>query len=216
MLSSWILSARAASHTGTTPFSARADALLLASRLITHSNRVAAKHGALASTGILTLSPGSVNTVPGNVRFSLDIRAPADAIVETVEAELKRDSALLANGQALDGEPGAATGLPLSVNWTTDFVSPAVLFHQDCIHSVREAAKSILGGEGLFRDMTSGAGHDSVYASKRCPTSMIFVPSRNGISHHPEEWTSPEDCTLGAEVLCQSVLRYDRLLAGRA
>lgn len=61
--------------------------------------------------------------------------------------------------------------------------------------------------------MTSGAGHDSVYTSKRCPTSMIFVPSRNGISHHPEEWTSPEDCALGAEVLCQSVLRYDRKMS---
>lgn len=184
--------------------------------MITHSNRVAAKHAALASTGILTLSPGSVNTVPGDVRFSLDVRAAADTTVEAVEAELKRDFAILAKGGSLgDNELAVATGLPLSVNWTTDFVSPAVLFHQDCIDSVRASAKSVLGGEGLYRDMTSGAGHDSVYTSKRCPTSMIFVPSRNGVSHHPEEWTSPEDCALGAEVLCQSVLRYDRLLARR-
>lgn len=112
--------------------------------------------------------------------------------------------------------------MPLSVHWTTDFVSPAVLFHPDCIDAVRASARSVLEGRGddnqqglLFRDMTSGAGHDSVYTSKRCPTSMIFVPSRNGVSHHPEEWTSAEDCALGAEVLCQSVLRYDRLMAGR-
>lgn len=214
-----------ASHTGTTPFSARADALLLASRMITHSNRVAAKYSALASTGILTLSPGSVNTVPSNVRFSLDIRAPADETVATVEAELKRDFARMASeGNAIIvAEGGSSTtqhqaqkkALPLSVQWTTDFESPAVLFHQDCIAAIRAAAESVLGDKALFRDMTSGAGHDSVYASKRCPTAMIFVPSRNGISHHPEEWTSAEDCALGAEVLCQSVLRYDRMMAKR-
>ncbi|KAG6366135.1 hypothetical protein INS49_000311 [Diaporthe citri] len=203
---------------GTTPFSARADALLLASQLITHSNRVAAKHSALASTGILTLSPGSVNTVPGHVRFSLDVRAAADSAVEAVESELKRDFEVLARRGSIDGDGGPSPqsqreGLPLSVTWKTDFESPAVLFHQDCISAVRAAAKSVLGDEQLFRDMTSGAGHDSVYASKRCPTSMIFVPSKNGVSHHPEEWTSPEDCALGAEVLCQSVMRYDRTMA---
>lgn len=123
-----------ASHTGTTPFSARADALLLAAKLITHSNRVATKQAALASTGILTLSPGSVNTVPGQVRFSLDVRAAADEIVETVEAELKRDFAILAQGGSVDDAPspqGSQQLLPLSVTWTTDFESPAVLFHED-------------------------------------------------------------------------------------
>ncbi|KAF3767171.1 N-carbamoyl-L-amino acid hydrolase [Cryphonectria parasitica EP155] len=202
-----------ASHTGTTPFSARADALLLASRMITHSNRVATQHSALASTGILTLSPGSVNTVPGDVRFSLDVRAAADETVEAVEAQLKRDFATMAGGGSVEGEDITPQRLPLSVHWTTDFVSPAVLFHEDCISAVRAAAQSVLGDEGLYRDMTSGAGHDSVYTSRRCPTSMIFVPSRNGVSHHPEEWTSDEDCTLGAEVLFQSVLRYDRGMA---
>lgn len=215
-----MLTCRAASHTGTTPFSARADALLLASKLITHSNRVAAKHSALASTGILTLSPGSVNTVPGNVRFSLDVRASADSVVEAVESQLRRDFETLARRGSIDGDGRASSqseegGLPLSVTWKTDFESPAVLFHQDCISAVRAAAKSVLGDEKLFRDMTSGAGHDSVYASKRCPTSMIFVPSKNGVSHHPEEWTSDEDCALGAEVLCQSVLRYDRTMAAK-
>jgi acetylornithine deacetylase/succinyl-diaminopimelate desuccinylase-like protein len=170
----------------------------------------------------LTLSPGSVNTVPGTVRFTLDIRAAADETVEAVEAQLKRDFEVLARRESVDDEGGGAAvqgkeeeGLPLSVIWRTDFESPAVLFHQDCISAVRVAARSVLGDEKLFRDMTSGAGHDSVYASKRCPTSMIFVPSRDGVSHHPEEWTSPEDCALGAEVLCQSVLRYDRTLAAK-
>jgi len=166
---------------------------------------VAVKHSALASTGILTLSPGSVNTIPGRVRFSLDIRAPADSTVDTVEAELRQDFASLASSNP-----------KLSVEWQTDSVSPAVDFHPDCIAAVRAAAESVTGSAGLVRDMVSGAGHDSVYTSRRCPTSMIFVPCRNGVSHNPEEYTSPEDCAIGAEVLMQSVLRYDRLRAERA
>lgn len=191
--------------------------MLLAARFITHSNRIAAKHSALASTGILTLSPGSVNTIPGNVQLSLDIRAPADATVETVEAQLKKDFEAMSQGQDVDGHGTLfPSSPPLAVSWNTDSVSPAVLFHKDCIEAVRTSAESVLGDSSLHRDMTSGAGHDSVYASRWCPTSMIFVPSRKGISHNPEEYTSSEDCAIGAEVLCQSVLRYDRLMAQRA
>ncbi|KAI1504760.1 amidase [Biscogniauxia marginata] len=201
-------------HTGTTPLANRADAMLLAARLITHSHWLATKHSALASTGILSLSPGSTNTIPGHVRFSLDIRAPADETVDTVEADMKRDFAALARGEDVAGIlNGSTPGKPLDVSWRTDSVSPAVVFHPDCIAVVRASAEAVTGDKSLVRDMTSGAGHDSVYTSRRCPTSMIFVPSKNGVSHNPEEYTSPEDCSIGAEVLLQSVLRYDRMRA---
>ncbi|KAI8958755.1 amidase [Daldinia sp. FL1419] len=201
-------------HTGTTPLKSRADAMLLAARLITHSHRLATTHSAVASTGILTLSPGSTNTIPGHVSFTLDIRAPTDVTIDAMEADLKRDFAALAVGKDVGGLlAGSTPGKPLSVGWRTDFVSPATIFHPDCIAVVRASAEAVTGSSNLVRDMTSGAGHDSVYASRRCPTSMIFVPSKNGVSHNPEEYTSPEDCAIGAEVLLQSVLRYDRLRA---
>ncbi|KAI0846404.1 amidase [Daldinia vernicosa] len=201
-------------HTGTTPLKSRADAMLLAARLITHSHRLATAHSAVASTGILTLSPGSTNTIPGHVSFTLDIRAPADATIDAMETDLKRDFAALAAGNDIGGLLANSTpGKPLSVEWRTDFVSPATIFHPDCIDVVRASAEAVTGSSSLVRDMTSGAGHDSVYASRRCPTSMIFVPSKNGVSHNPEEYTSPEDCTIGADVLLQSVLRYDRMRA---
>lgn len=78
---------------------------------------------------------------------------------------------------------------------------------------MRAAAASVLGprAPGGVRDITSGAGHDSVYASRICPTSMIFVPCRDGVSHHPAEYASPADCAAGANVLMQSILRYDKL-----
>ncbi|KAK9422895.1 putative Peptidase M20 dimerization domain-containing protein [Seiridium unicorne] len=201
-------------HAGTTPLANRADALLLSSYLIAHSHRLATKLSAVATTGIIVASPGSVNTIPGHVRFKLDIRAPTDETLERLETEMKRDFGILAAGGDVDGlRAGGTTGQPQSIVWQTDTVTPATTFHSDCVEIVRASAASVTSSDNLFRDMTSGAGHDSVHTSLRCPTSMIFVPSRNGISHNPTEYTSPEDCSIGAEVLLQSVLRYDRLRA---
>lgn len=189
----------------------RADALLLASRLITHSHRLATKHNALASTGILNLTPGSTNTIPGHVSFTMDIRAPADETVELVEKDMKRDFDLLAQGIDVDGLlAGSTPSLPLSLTWQTDTISTATKFHPDCIQAVRESAESVLGTKDGMIDISSGAGHDSVHTSKHCPTTMIFIPCKGGVSHNPEEYSTPEECAIGAEVLCQAVLRYDQ------
>jgi len=92
--------------------------------------------------------------------------------------------------------------------------SESVQFDRTCVECVRAAANDVVGEAG-YKDMTSGAGHDSVYTSKVCPTSMIFVPCRDGISHNPAEYASPEDCAAGAQVLLQAVLRYDELWKDR-
>ncbi|KAG5665438.1 hypothetical protein KAF25_009563 [Fusarium avenaceum] len=197
-------------HTGSTPFADRADALLLAARLITHSHRLATKHNALASTGILNLTPGSTNTIPGHVSFSLDIRSPSDETVEKLEKELRRDFDLLARGTDVDGLlAGSTPALTLSLEWRTDTISNATKFHPDCIQAVRDSAESILGKDAAI-DISSGAGHDSVYTNKHCPTTMIFIPCKGGVSHNPEEYSTPEECAIGAEVLCQAVVRYDQ------
>jgi len=92
-------------------------------------------------------------------------------------------------------------------------------FDSRCIEVVRAAAhealtlSSVPKPEDMMMDMKSGAGHDSAWTSRVIPTGMIFVPSRNGISHNPSEYTSPEDCALGAQVLLGAVLRYDALMA---
>ncbi|KAF2116701.1 hypothetical protein BDV96DRAFT_611930 [Lophiotrema nucula] len=201
-------------HTGTTDLKSRADALLTASKMILHSHRVATASSALASTGILNLKPGSTNTVPGEVTFSLDIRAPQNETVVRVTNQIKDDFAKIAAGEdVLHSNQDCTLGLPCSVSITEDFDSPATTFHSSCIDAVRQSAHSVLGSnsKNLVMDMVSGAGHDSVYASKRCPTSMIFVPCREGVSHNPREFCSPEDCAIGAQVLLQSVIRFDRM-----
>ncbi|OMP85480.1 putative hydrolase [Diplodia seriata] len=215
-------------HTGTTPFPTRSDALLTASKLILHSHRLATAHpSALASTGILSLTPGSTNTVPGRVRFSLDIRSPSDAVLDALEDALRTDFAAIARGDAAPGSSsllggagtdvsaGCTKGVPCELEWTTDSISPAVVFHDDAVACVRRASGWYDATKGLTRDLTSGAGHDSVYASRRCPTGMIFVPCRDGVSHNPSEYCAPEDCAAGAQVLLGSVLAFDRMRADR-
>ena len=208
-------------HTGTTDLAHRADALLAASRMVLASHNAASRtgRGALASTGMVDVRPGSINTVPGTVRFSLDIRAPQDEVLDELEAVLREEFEKLARGEDVGGlTEGGTRGLPCKVEWRTDSVSQALKFHPDCIDCVTETSKTLFGAEKAQEktmEMMSGAGHDSAYTSKRCPTSMIFVPCRDGVSHNPTEYCEPEDCAIGAQVLLGSVLRYDRLRAAR-
>ncbi|OJD12026.1 hypothetical protein AJ78_07314 [Emergomyces pasteurianus Ep9510] len=196
-------------HTGTTAFEHRADALYASARMMVRAREIAQKHGGLASVGIVDIKPGSVNTIPGFVSFSLDFRAADTAIVERCDAELREEFAAIA------AEEGKGIGKPCRVEWVLDFDSPAVNFHEDCIGCVAESARSVVkdlpNPESLYRTIRSGAGHDSVFTSKRVPTSMVFVPCKDGVSHHPEEYSSADDCVTGASVILQAVVRYDRM-----
>ncbi|OGE55763.1 hypothetical protein PENARI_c004G05307 [Penicillium arizonense] len=197
-------------HTGTTAFEHRADALYAFSRMMVRAREVAAAKGCLASVGIVEAKPGSVNTVPGLVSFSLDIRGPETELVVEVEKELRSEF------DAIAAAEGAGIGKPCRVEWTLDFDSPAVKFHEDCIDCVQQSAHAVVADapvadtKSLVRSIMSGAGHDSVFTSKRVPTSMIFIPCKDGLSHHPEEFSTAEDCATGASVILQAVVRYDR------
>ncbi|KAL6857352.1 hypothetical protein J3F83DRAFT_763692 [Trichoderma novae-zelandiae] len=192
-------------HTGTTPLTSRSDPLLAASRMIVASNSIAKSLGALASTGVFKIPPSSsTNTIASQVVFTLDIRHPDDTVVDQVQSlcfEAFRDIA-------------KQDGRGVQVGWALDTASPATKFDPDCIGMVEKAATDLVGADGWLH-ITSGAGHDSVNTSGRCPTTMIFVPCKDGVSHHPEEYCSPEDCALGAQALLESVVNYDKLRAGR-
>jgi hydantoinase/carbamoylase family amidase len=210
----------AASHTGTTPLQSRSDALLAASKMILYSHRSATKHNALVSTGIFNAFPGSTNTVPGLVSLSIDIRAPADSTVDMVEADLRESFQKIAEGENIDGlNTGGTPNKPCRLaRFDEDSRSLATVFHDDCIRAVSDSAQGLFGAdfEKLAKEMVSGAGHDSVQTNHICPTSMIFVPCRDGVSHNPKEYCSPEDCSIGAQVLLGAVLRYDQLRASKA
>lgn len=150
-------------HTGTTDFQNRSDALLTASKLILHSHNKATELGCLASTGILNLKPGSTNTVPGFVQFSLDIRCRDDHKLVELERALKSDFAEIAAGNEIGGlNTLGIKGKGCTVVWQLDTESPATKFHEDCVKCVEASAKDMLGvnAENQVQRMTSGAGHD--------------------------------------------------------
>lgn len=170
-------------HTGTTPLDMRSDSILAAAKMIAASNAVAKEKGALASTGVLKIPPGSsTNTLASQVTFTLDVRHPDDAVVSEVLDEI------LTRFNAIAKEDGRG----VSFDYTLDTDSPAAKFDKDCIAAVQSSAEDLFGADGWL-PITSGAGHDTVCTSSRCPSTMIFVPCRDGVSHHPEEYCSPED-----------------------
>ncbi|TEA13901.1 N-carbamoyl-L-amino-acid hydrolase [Colletotrichum sidae] len=192
-------------HTGTTPLKSRKDPLLAASKMIASSNAIAKNLGALASTGVIKIPPSSsTNTIISEVTFTLDVRHPEDSVVEQVQQQC------LESFEKIAKEDGRG----VEFTWMLDTDSPAVKFDKDCIQAVENAANGLFGADGWL-PITSGAGHDSVYTSKRCPTTMIFVPCKDGVSHHPEEYCSPADCANGTQALLEAVVSYDKLRASR-
>lgn len=187
-----------ASHAGATEFKYRADALLFASGIVVKAREMAEKAGVLATVGILRAEPGSVNTTPDSVYMTLDIRHRDNEMVATFAADFQG---------WLKQAAGREGGITFEMSKT--FESRATKFDEVAIACVRDSAGAVTGKHDV-PSMTSGAGHDSVNTSKHCPTAMVFVPCRKGVSHHPEEWCEKEHCAVGTDVIVQSVLRFDQ------
>lgn len=171
-------------HTGTTPMKSRSDALLGAAKMIVATNNIVTQgeifeRGGRATIAVINSLPQSINTIAGNVRLGLDIRAPADADVEHIESLCK------ARFQDICDEHG------LKLEFENFWVSPALNFDPVMVQCVRDSARSSMGGTCL--ELVSGAGHDSVYTSRKVPTAMIFVRCRDGVSHNPAEYSRPEE-----------------------
>ncbi|HLM40946.1 MAG TPA: Zn-dependent hydrolase [Microvirga sp.] len=184
-------------HTGSTPMSLRANALLGAARIIEQVNQIALDHAPLAvgTVGLVEVKPNSRNVIPGHVFFTVDFRHPDDAVLDEMERKL------------LDAVPSVAQEIGLTPEAKKVWDSPAVRFDPDCIAAVRAGAEKA----GLpSRDMVSGAGHDAAYVARVAPTTMIFVPCEGGLSHNEAESTTFEECSAGAQVLLNAILEYDQ------
>lgn len=181
----------AANHAGTTPMNMRRDAGLVVAKVQLFLDEYVRKKGSsVATVGRVVYEPNAINVIPGKVMFSVDLRDPDEAVLEDVELALERYLEKLADemGVVIDSKQLAR-------------FSP-VEFSKEIVHRVEEAAKK----RGLsWRRMTSGAGHDAQMMARICPTGMIFVPSRDGVSHHPDEFTTDKDLIAGANVLLDVV-----------
>lgn len=188
-------------HTGTTPLEFRRDALLATAQVITGVNEAAKRHKGLASIARLNLLPDIVNVIPGEVEFILDIRHETDEGLALV-----RKDCLAVIEEACLNKIGNGTKLPYTI--TDPYPYLATHFNKDLIKVVDESATSIVGAD-MKHTMVSGAGHDSCATNLVIPTAMIFVPSKDGVSHNPSEHTEPEELETGFKVLLETILRYD-------
>lgn len=181
-------------HAGPTPMRYRHDALAAAARLIDRLQALAMADGSGATKvtfGCLEIDSPSRNVIPGEVRLSVDLRHVDEGELDDLEARYDRELA------------DAAEAFGVEVTSERIWASPVVNFDAGCIEAVERAART----QGVpYRRMMSGAGHDSVYVSRVAPTSMIFIPCRDGISHNEAEYATPEHCALGAQVLCDALL----------
>ncbi len=178
-------------HAGATPMELRRDALAGAARAVLALREQARRTpGMTANVGIIGAEPGATNSVPGACEFTIDVRSPDDPGLAAVEAEVGRTLRAIAEDE----------GLGLEV---TELYRLRAAPMDERLRAVLESAAEAEGATRML--MPSGAGHDAQVLARHVPSAMLFVPSRAGVSHSPEEHTSDEHCALGARVLARAL-----------
>ena len=181
-------------HAGTTSMTRRRDAGLALVRLLAEiDRRFPALSGprSVWTTGRITLEPGAPSIIAGRAEMLFQLRDADPAVLERFDAELRR----------LVDEANRAGSCPLTIE-VIGQSRPALM--DDGLQSAITKAASA-NAPGLAMSMPSGAGHDAQYLARVMPSSMLFVPSIGGISHHWSENTSDEDLVLGAQVFADAV-----------
>ena len=180
-----------AAHAGTAERHERRDALMAAARMVTAIDRAAADPADVKLTvGLFQVSPNAPSVVPAAVLFSVDLRHPDDALVDRLDAEIRR---------LVEAERG-----PCEVELRQIQHNPSVVFSRELAREIASISRELAISS---RELASAAGHDARQLAAVCPTGMIFVPCRDGISHNPAEWAEPDDLTAGARVLADLLHR---------
>lgn len=180
-------------HAGPTPMALRKDALQVAARLMQQVVACAERHRphGRGTVGMVQVQPNSRNVIPGQVKFSIDLRNASDADCDSMDSDIRAVAAQLS----------ADSGLPIRIDLVSSY--PAQTFHPDCIAAVARAA-----GKLGYSQMpaVSGAGHDAVYMARLAPTAMVFIPCKDGISHNEIEDAQPGHISAGCNVLLHAML----------
>lgn len=187
-----------ANHAGSTAMADRKDALVAASGFINKVPDITRAYGnefTVATVGTIKVTPHSVNVIPGTCTFSLEIRDQSSEIMKLIEDKLHEE---LENISKKYGVTYTFT--------PTSYHNPAPM--SDMVKGTIEEAVKGLGID--YTVIPSGAFHDSLIMTSVFPTGMIFVPSKDGISHSRYEYTAPEDIENGCNVLLNTVLKLDK------
>ena len=181
-------------HAGTTPMDNRKDALIGASEFVLAVNRIAKKvgNGTVGTVGQLKISPNAANVIPGYVELSVDIRSTSEENIKKAYEELVKEIEVIEKENDLD------------IQIIKNLYIPPVDMSEDIIDIMESVVNKL---NYSYMKMNSGAGHDAMVMAKLAPTSLIFVPSKDGLSHHPDEWTEYEDLGKGIELMLNTVMK---------
>jgi N-carbamoyl-L-amino-acid hydrolase len=183
-----------ANHAGTTPMDMRNDAFMGLADFAHEVPRVLEENGSersRATIGKAEILPGAANTVPGLVEFSLDVRDTSEVILDELSAAFRKALSAIARRR----------------NLMFEFEQKSYLRPVACHPQIVEQLLGQATRLGLeFERMPSGAAHDAQIMGSRVPVGMIFVPSKNGQSHSPAEWTAWSDIEAGANLMLQTLL----------
>lgn len=195
-LFTWSVALRGESnHAGTTPMELRNDAFMGLADFAHEIPRILAENGtdrSRATIGKAQILPGAVNTVPGLVEFSLDCRDTSAAVLDELSVAFRKTLSAIARSRKLMFEFEQKSYLP------------PVACSSKLVDLVLTETRR-LGLE--YQRMPSGAAHDAQVIGSVVPVGMIFVPSKNGQSHSPAEWTAWSDIEAGANVMLQVLLK---------
>jgi allantoate deiminase len=179
-------------HAGTTPMQLRRDALAAAAEVMAVVEEEASATGTSVGTiGQMSVEPGGINIIPGRVELALDLRDIDEGMRDLVEDRILKRARGLCERRGVGFETEVLQRMtPIS-----------------CSETVRGAVRAACEELGLGTyDLASGAAHDGMQLAGLCPVGMIFIRSKDGVSHNPDEWSSKEDCTTGANVLYHATL----------
>ena len=182
-----------ADHAGTTPMEDRSDPLQAAARIIIEIDKIARATGprTVATVGRIECEPAQVNVIPGLVRFSVDVRDSAKHLLEKAVAAIQHTV------QDVCGERN------LEVDFVQLSEAEPVVLSDDIIDLLGEKSRE---KKIEPHRMVSGAGHDTALIAGLTKAGMIFVPSRDGLSHCPQEFSRIEDIALACEILREAVI----------
>jgi beta-ureidopropionase / N-carbamoyl-L-amino-acid hydrolase len=188
------------SHAGSTPMPRRKDALLGAARIVELVNAIGLSKAPLgvSTVGMLNPYPNSRNVIPGEVFMTCEVRHPIDATLSEMDVALR------------DGVEAITKKIGLTHDLKQVFYYAPVAFDPACVDAVRRAAQRF---GYSHRDIVSGAGHDACYLARVAPTSMVFTPCVDGVSHNESEDIKQEWSTAGANVLMHAVLEKAEIVS---
>ncbi|SDR48673.1 allantoate deiminase [Rhizobiales bacterium GAS113] len=183
-----------AGHAGTVPMAHRKDALAGAAAMISAVEvQARATPDVVATVGVISALPGAINVIPAEVRFSVDLRAPADAARHGALAALE------GRLHAIAAERGLGLELTPLHEAEATRCDPAL---------IGELSASLARRGHLARELPSGAGHDAMAVASLCPVVMLFLRCQGGISHNPAESITVEDADAAVEVILDFLLHY--------